>query len=56
MQRLLLFPTPCRWDSSRVLLDPYAPLVSGRRRFGKRDAIENFQGKVGHGVRRWVVW
>lgn len=36
-----------RWDSSRVLLDPYAPLVSGRRVFGKRDALENFKPKVG---------
>ena len=36
-----------RWDGSRVLLDPYAPLVSGRRHFGKRDDIERFEGKVG---------
>ena len=38
--------TGFRWDASRVLLDPYAPLVSGRRFFGKRDAIEKFQQKV----------
>ncbi|GAX83904.1 hypothetical protein CEUSTIGMA_g11328.t1 [Chlamydomonas eustigma] len=39
--------TGLRWDSSRVLLDPYAPLVSGRRFFGKRDSIENFQNQIG---------
>lgn len=36
-----------RWDPSRPLLDPYAPLVSGRRVFGKRDAIEQFKQKQG---------
>lgn len=35
-----------RWDPSKVLLDPYAPLVNGRRVFGKRDAIEQFKGRV----------
>jgi len=37
----------CRWDDSRVLLDPYAPLVQGRRLFGIRDSVENFRGKSG---------
>lgn len=36
-----------RWDPSVVLLDPYAPLVSGRRRFGTRDEVERFKPKVG---------
>lgn len=36
-----------RWEPGRVLLDPYAPLVAGRRRFGVRDGVEQFQGKVG---------
>ena len=35
--------TPFRWDSSRVLLDPYAPNVVGRSRFGVRDAFEKFE-------------
>jgi isoamylase len=35
-----------RWDPKRVLLDPYAPLVSGRRVFGKRDEIEHFKKGV----------
>jgi len=39
--------TGFRWDSSRVLLDPYAPLVSGRRRWAQRDAIEHFKPKLG---------
>ena len=26
-----------------MLLDPYAPLVSGRRRFGVRDDVEGFE-------------
>ncbi len=38
--------TGFRWDGSRVLLDPYAPLVSGRRNFGKREDIERFEHKV----------
>ena len=40
-----------RWDSSRILLDPYAPLVSGRRVFGKRDIEENFD--TGSGSQFW---
>lgn len=39
--------TPFRWDSSRILLDPYAPHVVGRSHFGKRDDFERFQGKRG---------
>lgn len=35
-----------RWEKERVMLDPYAPLVSGRRRFAQRDAFEKFQHKV----------
>lgn len=36
-----------RWDPSVVLLDPYAPHVLGRRRFGVRDDLESFRPKVG---------
>ncbi|KXZ44609.1 hypothetical protein GPECTOR_64g103 [Gonium pectorale] len=36
-----------RWAPGRVLLDPYAPLVAGRRRFGVRDEVEQFRGKEG---------
>ena len=39
--------TPFRWDSSRVLLDPYAPHVAGRSVFGVRDAFERFEGVKG---------
>ncbi len=35
--------TPFRWDADRVLLDPYAPNVAGRSRFGVRDAFERFE-------------
>ena len=35
-----------RWDSSKVLVDPYAPLMAGRARFGVRDAFEDFKEKV----------
>lgn len=35
-----------RWDPTRVMLDPYAPLVAGRRRFAVRDEIEQFKQKV----------
>lgn len=35
-----------RWDPERVLLDPYTPLVSGRRVFGQRDELEEFQPNV----------
>jgi isoamylase len=31
-----------RWDPKRVVLDPYTPLVSGRRQFGIRDEIERY--------------
>ncbi|KAI8113298.1 hypothetical protein M9435_003302 [Picochlorum sp. BPE23] len=34
--------TPFRWDSQRVLLDPWAPYVVGRSRFGMRDGFERF--------------
>ena len=36
----------CRWDASRVLLDPYAPLVKGRAKFAERDTFERFQEQV----------
>ncbi|GIL56414.1 hypothetical protein Vafri_11724 [Volvox africanus] len=39
--------TDHRWAPGRVLLDPYAPLVSGRRKFGVRDAVEHFKGRDG---------
>ena len=39
--------TPFRWDNSRVLLDPWAPLVVGRAKFGVRDDFEQFQPGVG---------
>jgi isoamylase len=40
--------TGFRWDGSRILLDPYAPLVSGRRSFGVRDLErESFEHKKG---------
>jgi len=39
--------TGLRWDPSRVLLDPYAPFVSGRREFAKRDEIEQFKPNIG---------
>eukprot|EP00775_Hariotina_reticulata_P012445 gene12445-12582_t len=32
-----------RWDKSRLLLDPRAPLVSGRRTWGQREEREEFQ-------------
>jgi len=35
-----------RWDASKVMLDPYAPLVAGRARFGVRDDFEQFKEKV----------
>jgi isoamylase len=31
-----------RWRPDRVLLDPYAPLVAGRREWALRDAGERF--------------
>lgn len=36
----------CRWYNEDMLLDPYAPLISGRRRFGVRDDVEEFEEKV----------
>ncbi|KAG2441403.1 hypothetical protein HYH02_009991 [Chlamydomonas schloesseri] len=39
--------TGARWAPGKVLLDPYAPLVAGRRQFGVRDAVEQFKGKEG---------
>lgn len=36
-----------RWDDKRVVLDPYAPLVAGRKKFGVRDDFEQFKPKVG---------
>jgi hypothetical protein len=35
-----------RWDHDKVLLDPYSPLVSGRRVFGVRDKVEQFKELV----------
>lgn len=35
-----------RWSEGKVLVDPYAPLVAGRRLFAQRDDIEQFQVKV----------
>lgn len=37
-----------RWDPARVLLDPYAPLVSSRRVFGVRDDVEQYEAEVFH--------
>ena len=36
-----------RWDSSKTMLDPYAPLIAGRLQFAVRDEIEQFKPKVG---------
>ena len=36
----------CRWYNDDLLLDPYAPLISGRRRFGVRDELEEFEEKA----------
>lgn len=41
--------TGYRWDSSRLLLDPRAPLVAGRSSWGKREALEDFQQTVSEG-------
>lgn len=38
---------PFRWDSQRLLLDPYAPLVMSRAVFGVRDEFEKFEPKMG---------
>ena len=39
--------TPNRWSPDTLLLDPYAPLVDSRSRFGVRDAREAFVPLVG---------
>jgi len=40
--------TTHRWDSDRILLDPYAPLVYlGRKEFGVRDEAEGFEPETG---------
>jgi len=31
-----------RWDEGKIMMDPYAPLVHGRRVFGQRDEAERF--------------
>ena len=36
-----------RWDPTRLLVDPYAPLVKGRAKFAQRDDFERFQTAVG---------
>ncbi|KAF5827337.1 glycoside hydrolase superfamily [Dunaliella salina] len=46
--------TGLRWDPSRVL-DPYAPFVSGRREFAKRDEIEQFKPNVGESLKAKVT-
>ena len=35
-----------RWDPTKLCIDPYAPLIEGRRRFGQRDEVEQFRTKV----------
>ena len=35
-----------RWNEEKVLVDPYAPLVSGRKRFAIRDEVEQYKEKV----------
>lgn len=35
-----------RWDASKLCIDPYAPLIEGRRQFGVRDEVEQFRTKV----------
>lgn len=40
--------TGYRWDQGeRVLLDPHAPLVHGRQAWATRDAVEQFEERVG---------
>jgi pullulanase/glycogen debranching enzyme len=41
--------TGYRWDNQRVLLDPHAPLVEGRRAWAQREEIEQFQLDVSGG-------
>lgn len=47
--------TGYRWDKSRLLLDPRAPLVAGRKAWGKRDDFEEFQQEVGDEI-DWASW
>lgn len=42
-----------RWDTSRLLLDPYAPLVKGRAKFAERDKFERYQDKVSQVTLPW---
>ena len=42
--------TGMRWYPDRVLVDPYAPLLNGRRFFGRRDGIEHFTSGVSTSV------
>lgn len=35
-----------RWDPSRVLLDPYAKHVAGRRQWATRHEFEKFEQQV----------
>ena len=46
----------CRWDSTRVLLDPYAPLVKGRAKFAERDQFERFEQEVGVWPCSMLLW
>jgi hypothetical protein len=41
-----------RWDSKRVLLDPYTPLIAGRRQFGVREERELYKKGVSISVQR----
>ena len=43
----------CRWDPTRLLVDPYAPLVKGRAKFAQRDEFERFQTAVREPPMRW---
>lgn len=38
--------TGYRWDKSRLLLDPRAPLVAGRSTWGNREDLEHFEQNV----------
>jgi len=38
--------TGYRWEKSRLLLDPRAPLVAGRKAWARRDEFEEFQQNV----------
>jgi hypothetical protein len=41
-----------RWYPDHILLDPYAPLVAGRRNWAARDSLEKFKKNVSHRRRR----